>query len=76
VTKDERAAKVVQLRQALARYRDARFATGECGGASGMMFFVVDGKKFYIGGMQSDHAEAVTTALNLTLDLLGPIDAM
>ncbi|MEA2274420.1 MAG: hypothetical protein QOI98_3128 [Solirubrobacteraceae bacterium] len=44
--------------------------TGECGGATGMMFFINErGERFYMGGMTSD-AELVTTALNATIELL------
>lgn len=59
------------LRRALARYRGGRFETGSSGGANGMMFFIdAHGKSWYIGGMGTDHAETVTAALNLVLELL------
>jgi hypothetical protein len=36
-----------------------------------MMFYIgPDGKRWYIGGMATDHAQTVTDALNLTLELL------
>jgi hypothetical protein len=55
----------------LARYCGGRFETGGSGGAGGMMFYIdPSGNRWYIGGMANDHAETVTAALNLVLDLL------
>lgn len=36
-----------------------------------MMFFIdQDGKRWFIGGMNAEHSQTVTDALNLVLDLL------
>jgi hypothetical protein len=60
-----------RLRRALDRYRGGRFETGESGGAGGMMFFIDErGSRWYIGGMGIEHAQTVTDALNLVLEIL------
>jgi hypothetical protein len=68
---DDRRDRSARLRQTLARYKGGRFETAGSGGAGGMMFFIDrDGRSWYIGGMGTEHAQTVTSALNLVLDLL------
>jgi hypothetical protein len=60
-----------QLRQTLAPYKGGRFTSAENGGAAGMVFFKDQGgREFYVGSLQSDHAQNIAEALTLSIKLL------
>ncbi len=68
---EERAALRQTIRAALAHYARGRFETGGNGGADGMLFFIDSyGRKFFIGGLNREHAQRATDALNAVLRLL------
>jgi hypothetical protein len=67
----DRKAASARLRRTLARYRGGRFETSDSGGAGGMLFFIdADEKEWFIGGLHGDHGQALTSALNLVMELL------
>jgi len=60
------------IRTALAPYRGGRFST-KAAAPSGMLYFTDErGQSFFIGGLNHNHAQHVTDALNATLELLNP----
>jgi hypothetical protein len=63
--------KVRALRNALTKYRAGRFQNSGSGGANGMVFHRdAEGREFYVGGFQEEHAPRIVEVLNLTMDLL------